>query len=190
MESGIPEYDIIERYARADGSFGWAKTSKAPLRDLEGNVVGILGTYEDITDRKRAEEALRTSEGQLSNAVVMAHLGHWEYDVAKDLFTFNDQFYKIFRTTAEQVGGYTMSSVDYARRFVHPDDISVVADETRKAIETSDPFFTRQLEHRMLYADGEIGYMSVRIFIGKTTGPDNLDLWGEPGCVAGGVNSL
>ncbi len=56
--------------------------------------------------------------------MVMAHLGHWEYDVAEDLFTFNDQFYKIFRTTAEEVGGYKMSSADYARQFVHPDDIS------------------------------------------------------------------
>ena len=130
----------------------------------------VLGIARDVTDRKRAEEALLTSEAQLSNAAKMAHLGHWEYDVAKDLFTFNDHFYQLFRTSAEQVGGYTMSSADYARRFVHPDDIKVVGDEIRKAIETGDPLFSRQLEHRILYADGEIGYITVRFFIVK----DNL----------------
>ncbi|MGB6065522.1 MAG: PAS domain S-box protein [Desulfomonilaceae bacterium] len=130
----------------------------------------VLGIARDVTDRKRAEEALLTSEAQLSNAAKMAHLGHWEYDVAKDLFTFNDHFYQLFRTSAEQVGGYTMSSADYARRFVHPDDIKVVGDEIRKAIETRDPLFSRQLEHRILYADGEIGYITVRFFIVK----DNL----------------
>ena len=121
----------------------------------------------DVTQFRNAQEALCAREAQLVNAVEMAHLGHWEYDIGKDLFTFNDQFYKLFRTTAEHVGGYTLSSAEYARRFVHPDDIHVVADETRKAVETDDPYFRRELEHRIVYADGEIGYITVRIFIVK-----------------------
>ena len=97
----------------------------------------------------------------------MAHLGHWEYDVANDLFTFNDQFYKIFRTTVEQVGGYTMHAAEYAYRFVHPEDMDKVGEETRQAIETTDPHFNRQLEHRILYVDGTVGYITVRFFIVK-----------------------
>ena len=119
---------------------------------------------------KERTHELKESQEKLSTAMEIARLGHWDHDVAGDLFTFNDYFYKIFRTTVEEVGGYTMSSADYARRFVHPDDIPVVIDETRKAIETSDPNFTRQLEHRIIYADGEVGHVSVRFFIVK----DNL----------------
>jgi PAS domain S-box-containing protein len=127
----------------------------------------IMGNLMDVSERKRTEEALRTSEAQLADAVEMARLGHWELDVLKSEFTFNDQFYKLFRTTAEQVGGYKMALEEYARRFVHPDEISVVRDENRKAIETDDPYFSRELEHRIFYADGETGHISVRFFIVK-----------------------
>ena len=135
----------------------------APVAD-EG-YVNFYGR--DITERKKAEEKIKESEAQLSNAVKIAHLGAWEYDVINDIFTFNDPFYAIFRTTAKQVGGYTMSSADYAKRFVHPEDASVVGLEVRKAIETDDPNFSRQFDHRIIYPDGEVGYISVRFFIVK-----------------------
>jgi signal transduction histidine kinase/CheY-like chemotaxis protein len=116
---------------------------------------------------RAVEEALKASKAQLSNALQLARLGPWEYDVEKDLFTFNDEFYNIFRTSAEQIGGYTMSSTDYARRFLYPDDASLVGEEVGKAIGTTDPNYTRQLEHRFIYADGNIGTISVRIFVVK-----------------------
>jgi len=69
MESGIPEYDIIEPYLQADGTQAWAKTNKVPLRDTEGKVIGILGTYEDITERKRTEEEIRKLNTELEQRV-------------------------------------------------------------------------------------------------------------------------
>ena len=123
--------------------------------------------FSDITERKKTEEEQKKLESQLSDAMEIAHLGYWEYDVRDDLFTFNDQFYKIFRTTAQQVGGYKMSSAEYAQRFVHPEDRYLVGEEIRQCIETSDPNFSRQLEHRILYSDGEMGHIAVRFFIIK-----------------------
>jgi len=64
MESGIPEYDIIEPFFRANGIRAWAKTNKVPLRDKEGNIIGILGTSGNITERKQAEDALSESESR------------------------------------------------------------------------------------------------------------------------------
>jgi len=121
----------------------------------------------ELAVRNQSEKELKELKIQLSNAMDMAHLAHWEYDVVNDIFIFNDHFYKIFGTTAEQVGGYSMSSAEYAMRFVHPDDMHMVEEETRKAIETDSPNFNRQLEHRILYADGQIGHISVRFFIVK-----------------------
>ena len=159
--------NVEVRRQKKDGSFIDISISAAPLHDAQGRVTGIMSVNADITERKLMEEKLRNSTAQLSNALVITHLGHWEYDVASDLFTFNDQFYNIFRTTVEQVGGYTMHSAEYAHRFVHPDDMNMVGEETRKAIETTDPHFNRQIEHRMLYADGTVGHITVRFFIVK-----------------------
>jgi PAS domain S-box-containing protein len=136
--------------------------SAAPWRES-----GFATIFTDITERKQAEETLRTSEAQQSNALQMTKAGHWEYDVVHDVFTFNDNFYRIFRTTAAAVGGYQMSSEHYARKFCHPDDMAMVGDETRKAIEATDPNYSRQIEHRILYADGQVGYIIVRFFIIK-----------------------
>jgi len=132
-----------------------------------GGVPRVLALVNDIDDRKRAEEALVESQRKLSGAVSIAKLGYWEHDLANNLFTFDDHFYAIFHTTAEDMGGYTMSSGHYAEHFVHPDDAHVVADEVRAALETTDPSYSRQLEHRILYADGGIGHIAVRFFIVK-----------------------
>ncbi len=59
MERGEPEYHIIETQQHADGKQSWADTNKIPLHDAGGAVIGILGTYEDITERKQQEAELR-----------------------------------------------------------------------------------------------------------------------------------
>lgn len=143
------------------------ENSLYPIKDQSGDVIAVTVFSVDVTERKKIAQALRDSEAKLSNASHIAHLGPWEYDVARDLFTFNDEFYSMLRTSVDKVGGYTMSSADYASRFVHPEDRAMVGDEVRMAIETDDPDFARQLEHRIIYADGEVGYIMVRFFVEK-----------------------
>ncbi|MDX2106996.1 MAG: ATP-binding protein [Candidatus Melainabacteria bacterium] len=56
IESGKPEYHIIEPQLQADGKQAWLDTSKMPLLDASGNIIGVLGIYEDITERMKLEQ--------------------------------------------------------------------------------------------------------------------------------------
>ncbi|MBU4565821.1 MAG: PAS domain S-box protein [Desulfarculus sp.] len=152
---------------RADAEPFFARLEGVPAQDAKGKFTGWRAALINITESKQAEADRGKLQRQLSNALEMALLGPWEYNVTSDIFTFNDHFYKIFHTTAKQVGGYTMSSAEYAQRFVHPDDIFLVGEEIRKALETSDPNFRRKFEHRMIYADGTVGILSVQFSIVK-----------------------
>ncbi len=166
MRTGQACSDILP-YPCHEQPEGWLESSAYPLKDDTGKVIGVIEYNKDITSRKRAEEELNTSERKLSNAMKIARLGYWELDLTTNLFTFDDHFYALFRTSAEEVGGYTMSPEEYGERYLFPEDIPLIAEETRKAITTSDPNYSRQLEHRFKYADGEIGYLAVRFFIEK-----------------------
>jgi PAS domain S-box-containing protein len=60
IESGEPLRDFIEPFVTADGEARWLRTSKVPLRLPEGEVFGVLGIIEDITDQQRAEALVAT----------------------------------------------------------------------------------------------------------------------------------
>lgn len=80
MKNNIAENKIIEPQHQADGRIRWLDTSKIPLHDTKGNVVGILGTFEDITERLQAEDALRKSEEKFRHLVETINDWVWEID--------------------------------------------------------------------------------------------------------------
>ena len=149
---------------------------------LKGNIlefairVSIVPGYEEtwgkvfvslinITEKKKIELTLRKRDEQLAQAMKIARLGYWEFNIKDNVFIFNDYFYDIFKTSAEKVGGYTMSPEEYATRFLHPDDVFIVQEENRMVFENKDPDYSRTLEHRIIYEDGSIGYISVCFFV-------------------------
>jgi len=69
IETGVPKIGYEEPQTTPDGKRIWLRTSKIPLRDTDGTTAGILGTYEDITNTKLAEEALRESEEKYRSVI-------------------------------------------------------------------------------------------------------------------------
>ncbi|MFA6541812.1 MAG: PAS domain S-box protein [Bacteroidota bacterium] len=157
----------------------WVRVYAHPVWDNHHQMlVGIYGAVQNITERRKAELALRASEAQLSNALKIAQLGHWEYDVVNDLFTFNDHFYQMLHTSIGRVKKYALSSAEYIKRFVHPHDAGFVREEIQKAINGSDPDYSRRLEHRIMYDNGEVGYIAVQLFVAKNSRGKTIKTYG------------
>lgn len=66
VESGIPKLNYEETQHTATGELIWLRTNKVPLRNADGEIVGALGTFENITERKLAEQALRKANRTLA----------------------------------------------------------------------------------------------------------------------------
>ena len=64
IESGCPKLLIEEPQTTPEGNTITLLTSKIPLRNSNGEISGVLGTYMDITERKRAEEKLKADLGR------------------------------------------------------------------------------------------------------------------------------
>ncbi len=79
LRSGQPLINQEEPITAADGTQGWILTSKVPLRDTQGRVVGLVGIGRDISERKQAEEALQRYNQRLEifreidQRIVVAH---------------------------------------------------------------------------------------------------------------------
>ena len=96
MESGIAE-QVEEEIQLADGSPAWWLSTKAPLRDADGKVIGLIGASLDITDRKRINSELRLSEQRSALALDVAQLGTWRLDLDSGVLRFDAR--------AMQIGG-------------------------------------------------------------------------------------
>jgi putative methionine-R-sulfoxide reductase with GAF domain len=148
------------------------------LQSIANQVAIALQNAESYTQAETARQEAQRTAAQLAEALKITKLANWEYDVERDRFIFNDQFYSIFHMTAEQVGGYELSSAEYAERLVHPEDLPMVGAEIEKALASTDRHYSVQLEHRILYGDGGVGYISVEVHIERDASGKILRYYG------------
>jgi PAS domain S-box-containing protein len=84
IEAGAPKLNFEEPQTTPDGRAIFLRTSKIPLRNSQGEIVGVLGTYEDITERKSTEAERAKLQAQLFHAQKMESLGTLAGGVAHD----------------------------------------------------------------------------------------------------------
>ncbi len=137
-----------------------------------------MTVVQDITERRRAEEMLSHLARQDKEALRIAKMGHWEFDIASGMFTFNDQYYSLHGVTAEEVGGYQMSAQDFAANLVPAEDSHTVGESIQRGIDTQDPDFQELFEAHIKRADGSPRDITVWFRIEKDAQNRTVKLYG------------
>lgn len=134
MTSGEPRLRFVEPQTTPDGRRIWLETSKVPLRNADGDLVGILGAYDDITERRSQDDELkqhrfhlqqlvatRTSELQAINQrlndtqLAMDSVGigiHWVDTASRRVLDVNGFAARLLGYSVEQMRGMPIQSID------------------------------------------------------------------------------
>jgi PAS domain S-box-containing protein len=152
LHSGTPVYDREELLTNRDGKTFWQLTSKVPLYDAAGHIVGLVGIGRDISGRKRAMEALQKSEANLKEAQSIARLGRWELDLTANRLHWSDTIYEIFEIAPEHFDASYETFLDV----IHPDDRNVVDQAYTASLRNKTPY---EITHRLLMQDGRIKWL-------------------------------
>ncbi|WP_181357626.1 PAS domain-containing protein [Stenomitos frigidus] len=95
-------YDLELQFSRADGSVGWVFVRGEAVRNHHGEVVKLLGTALDITDRKQTEAQLRHLSDRLTLAVKSGAIAIWDWNVTENILTWDDRMYELYGITPNQ----------------------------------------------------------------------------------------
>ena len=162
------ELDIVS----ADGEIRHVLGNARPLRDEQGNLCGSISAFIDISERKKAEKALKKahenlekiveertaelekaynslkeSEQGLAAAQKMAQIGNWEWDIATDKAYWSEEMYRIFGRDPQELAPPYNEYLNY----IHPNDRDYYDNAAKKAVKGN----LFDIDYRIVLANGE-----------------------------------
>jgi len=171
IESQEPKIHIIETQHQYDGKQVWLDTTKIPLKDIHNTGYGILGIYEDITEQKTAQEALKESELRFRILAESSPVGIFTTNAKGSTTYVNPRWSEISKLSFEEAMG------DGWLNSIHPDDkenlILGWKQSTREHKESN-------AEYRYIHPDGSIAWV-----IGQAVPQKS-----EKGCIIGYIGTI
>ncbi|MEI7673055.1 MAG: PAS domain S-box protein, partial [Deltaproteobacteria bacterium] len=155
IETGQRQKGVEYRVRHADGSWYWHTSGAVPLRDEAGKVVGFEGTARDITERRKAEEALLFIKNKLELALSSAGMGVWQFNSVDNKRIFDKQTCGLLGLDPRTFDG---SSEEFFA-VIHPEDREKVQAALKQTLEQH--AFYRP-EYRVVWPDGSIHHIAAR----------------------------
>ncbi|EKE96880.1 PAS domain-containing protein [Tolypothrix sp. PCC 7601] len=141
-----PFYITEYRMLCKDGSYKWILDRGKALWDEVGNVMRMVGSHTDISDRKQIEAALKESEGRFRIMADSAPVLLWVVDTEGNCTFFNQTWLNFTGCTLEE------ELKDGWAKGIHPDDLKNTFNTYWTAFNARQPF---KMEYRLRRADGE-----------------------------------
>jgi PAS domain S-box-containing protein len=153
VRDGSPYHSRELQRQRRDGSRIRLNASSAALHDRQGAVIGLLGIFEDVTERRAAEEALRENEARFRAAFENAAVGASIVDLSGRFLRVNRFLCRLTGYAEEELRSKTFSEI------THPEDVHIGLDALRRQLAGEEEFAS--FEKRYLRKDGGVVHMIV-----------------------------
>ena len=147
------EFDFEHRLLMPDGSIKYLRVVGRPSINERGGLE-YVGAVTDITERKRADEALRRSEGYLTEAQRLTRSGSWAWKVATRETFWSQEMYRILGCDPEKMKPTLSSFIE----MVHPDD-RLRIEERAKMEATPSQGVDAGVDYRIVLADGTVKHI-------------------------------
>jgi PAS domain S-box-containing protein len=154
----IQTHGYINRIVTRDGSERQIEWYDKTLKDIQGNIIGLLSVGQDITEHKHAEDKLREMNERLKLAQVASKSGTWDWDITKNTLYWSEEFLKIFGMPADVTPGF-----ESWKNTLHPDDIQKVSKSIQDAIDQKKDLLN---DYSIITPSGETKWIRAT---GKTT---------------------
>ncbi|MCX9010721.1 MAG: PAS domain S-box protein [Candidatus Methanoperedens sp.] len=151
LQKERPREEFDFRLRHRNGSEVWVHAINVPIFDEQGEYLGALAMFTDITERKRAEEQLRESEKRYRNLIELTTDIIYLSDREGRQVFVNDAGYSLLEATPEEVIGYTWE------KWIYPDDREKTYKKFREMIEHGTDLFG--FENRFVSKSGRIIYL-------------------------------
>src|SRR6266850_7091880 len=147
------DYEFDYRIVLPEGSIRHAHSVGHPVFNDSGDLVEYIGTTLDVTERKRAEEKLRQSEGYLSEAQRLSRTGSFGWRVSTGEMVWSEETFRIF-----QYDRTTKSTMELLLQRTHPEDAAFVKQTIERASQDEKDL---DFEHRLLMPDGSVKHVHI-----------------------------
>ncbi|MDX2221254.1 MAG: PAS domain-containing protein [Rhodospirillaceae bacterium] len=147
-------FDVEYRVRHARGDYVWVHSRARAMRGADGKVERLAGSITDITERRRAQEALQSSSQTLELAVAASNAGFFSRVDNPEKIYWSPRLKEIFGVPSDFV-----PATDYFNSIVYPDDVGEFARRVNKMSGTGKPL---DMELRVRRGDGETIWVHVR----------------------------